>query len=633
MSDQPFKGFNITSDPDLTSISQPGKDPARETSHLPLRLVHVANLQPQFSIEDWSGESMVRRIDRHSFEEVMADMAPGVSIEVENKIASSPRLLDVDLLFKSLDDFHPERVAGQVPALAQLLQIRISVDQVKSGAIDVDTFRSRLADAGADPDWAEQLYQTLILPPDAPASSSGASSVGGDDALNRLLGLVSLGNGEASAPVAPPDPSQGTGSGGLMDALIGAVAGDAEPTEKVAKSAADQLLRDLDGILNAQVNTIMGHPAFREVESSWRGLKFLVDRINFRRNVLLEVLAANKESLAAALYYQVLLPEHQGNGDSVPLSAVILDHEFDHTNADVALLEDLADTGASLQVPVIASASASFFDVNNYSGLVNMPPLWQQFEGPSYIEWNKLREKKEAKHLALALPSFVLRNSYSEKNPVKSFQFSEEGTLFGRAAVAVATRIAKSFTDTGWPTHLTGGSESSIQDLPIWNSRQGHIPLAVLVPDSKQSEFAKGGFVLLNGRQNHDSAMVTRAMTACKPEVYENLMAATEAREHVTLACQLFVARAAQYVLALQDVVEPNSDIEALTREIDARMRAFLHTANHSVPREAVEIEYVPESGMPNHELFAIRLRPPSYILRRGVSLVMGVQVAKEEVA
>ena len=64
------------------------------------------------------------QIDRDNFNDVMANMAPGLKLKVDNKLADDGTQMAVDLKFSSLDDFEPARVASQVPALAALLQTR-----------------------------------------------------------------------------------------------------------------------------------------------------------------------------------------------------------------------------------------------------------------------------------------------------------------------------------------------------------------------------------------------------------------------------------------------------------------------------------------------------------------------------
>jgi hypothetical protein len=93
------------------------------------------------------------------------------------------------------------------------------------------------------------------------------------------------------------------------------------------------------------------------------------------------------------------------------------------------------------------------------------------------------------------------------------------------------------------------------------------------------------------------------------------------------------VTRAAHHVLSIQPDIEPNDNLEAVMREIDAQMRAFLYSPGKSVPPEAVWVEHVPDSGLPNQELFAIRLMPPAYVLTPSLSLILGIQVPKQGAA
>ena len=61
-----------------------------------------------------------------NFDDVLASMKPHLAYSVENKLASDPDApkLKVDLNFKSLEDFEPEKVARQIKPLEQLLELR-----------------------------------------------------------------------------------------------------------------------------------------------------------------------------------------------------------------------------------------------------------------------------------------------------------------------------------------------------------------------------------------------------------------------------------------------------------------------------------------------------------------------------
>ncbi|AHG93004.1 type VI secretion protein, VC_A0107 family (plasmid) [Gemmatirosa kalamazoonensis] len=61
-----------------------------------------------------------------NFDDVLASMKPHLAFSVENKLSeeSDAPNLKVDLNFRSLDDFSPDAVAKQVPALNKLLELR-----------------------------------------------------------------------------------------------------------------------------------------------------------------------------------------------------------------------------------------------------------------------------------------------------------------------------------------------------------------------------------------------------------------------------------------------------------------------------------------------------------------------------
>ena len=64
------------------------------------------------------------QIDRDNFDDVMARIAPELNIRVKNTLAGDDSEIAMQLKFKSIDDFEPARIAGQVPALKKLLDTR-----------------------------------------------------------------------------------------------------------------------------------------------------------------------------------------------------------------------------------------------------------------------------------------------------------------------------------------------------------------------------------------------------------------------------------------------------------------------------------------------------------------------------
>jgi type VI secretion system protein ImpB len=61
-----------------------------------------------------------------NFDDVLASMQPRLAFSAANKLADDPDApkLKVDLTFRKLDDFEPEHVARQIKPLAELLDLR-----------------------------------------------------------------------------------------------------------------------------------------------------------------------------------------------------------------------------------------------------------------------------------------------------------------------------------------------------------------------------------------------------------------------------------------------------------------------------------------------------------------------------
>ena len=72
------------------------------------------------------------QIDRDNFNDVMANMTPGLNLKVDNTLADDGSQMSVGLKFSSMDDFEPARVAAQVPALAALLETRAKLRDLMS---------------------------------------------------------------------------------------------------------------------------------------------------------------------------------------------------------------------------------------------------------------------------------------------------------------------------------------------------------------------------------------------------------------------------------------------------------------------------------------------------------------------
>lgn len=627
---KPEVGIRIHSEPEVA-----GK---KKMAALPFHLLFVSDLTPQAPVpDDWANPSRLLSVDKNNFAEVMQQLATRLMIDAPNHVNDNPKTLELELQFPDLKAFRPEGVIAQVPALVRFFQLRTLVEQVKTHQLSLEEFPAQAEATGIDADLVARFHQLLLQPPTpvsrAVSLPSAESSVASrqPDTLDSLLGMVDLGTSEPAAAAKPAS---------AVEALMQAITADEKGT--VEKSAAELLLAELDGILGDQLNAILHHPQFQQLEAAWRSLKFLVDRLDFRQHTRLSVLPAAKEYLNDALYHQVLMPTHNGTVPELaaaPVSAIIADFAFAHTSEEVARLEDLAETMASLQAPLLANVAPAFFGKKSGRALEELPLIWQHLQRPEYVSWNKLRDNPATNFLVLALPRFLLRAAYGPENPVKDFQFVEaagadraDHYVWGLAAVAIAASIARNFAATGWPTPLAASRESSrVENLALWDyltsGTKARVPLEVKIPETKLLELSKTGIAALSCRLNDDAAYVAYAPTVMRPATYDDAESTEEARHHAMLGCQLVTCRIAHHLLQFEREMGAGLSSKNFAAELTDYFQALFKAGGHPLAPDAITVEISDHPERPERCYAAFRLLVPAAILGREISVVMGLEL------
>jgi type VI secretion system protein ImpB len=111
-------------------------------------------------------------VDRDNFNDVMQRSAPRLAMKVDNKLTGDgTSKLAVELNFKEMDDFEPARVAEQVPALNELLQMRQRLTQLLSKMEGNDKLEQLLADVMQNTEKAMALAKEMGI--EAPKNEGG----------------------------------------------------------------------------------------------------------------------------------------------------------------------------------------------------------------------------------------------------------------------------------------------------------------------------------------------------------------------------------------------------------------------------------------------------------------------------
>ncbi len=96
-------------------------------------------------------------IDRDNFNAVLASINPRMVASVDNHLSKDGGQTNVELKFKSLDDFSPVSIVRQVDALRKLFESRQKLNDLLAKLDGNDTLDNMLQQTVANPDDLKQL--------------------------------------------------------------------------------------------------------------------------------------------------------------------------------------------------------------------------------------------------------------------------------------------------------------------------------------------------------------------------------------------------------------------------------------------------------------------------------------------
>jgi len=102
-------------------------------------------------------------IDRDNIDAVMKRMTPGLNLRVENTLKGDKSEMAVQVKFNSMEDFEPNNVAQQVPALKKLLDTRNKLRDLMTKVDLSDDLESVLEDVLKNTDQLAELRDELGL--------------------------------------------------------------------------------------------------------------------------------------------------------------------------------------------------------------------------------------------------------------------------------------------------------------------------------------------------------------------------------------------------------------------------------------------------------------------------------------
>ncbi|MFI4874875.1 MAG: type VI secretion system contractile sheath large subunit [Blastopirellula sp. JB062] len=373
----------------------------------------------------------------------------------------------------------------------------------------------------------------------------------------------------------------------------------AKDQTKVSKDAATKInfwIAELDKKISAQLNEVMHHEKFQQLESSWRGLHYLVHESETGTSLKIRVMNATKHDLLKDLetavefdqsaIFKKIYEEEYGQLGGQPYGLLIGDYEFSRRPEDINLLKLMSNVAAAAHAPLISAASPSLFNLDSFSDLPNPRDLAKIFEGATHTSWRSFRDSEDSRYVALTLPHVLSRLPYGEEfKKVEEFNFEEavDGKdyhkyLWMNAAWAYGARITNAFSKYGWFAKVRGvEGGGKVENLPVhtFPTDDGDVamkcPTEIAISDRREFELSNLGFLPLLHAKNTDYAVFMGAQSAQKPKVYFDDDANANAELSSRINFLLCVSRFAHYLKVMaRDKIGSNLEVDEAERWLNS---------------------------------------------------------------
>lgn len=398
----------------------------------------------------------------------------------------------------------------------------------------------------------------------------------------------------------------------------------------------DAMRAALDTKLTEQVNQIIHHPEYQQLESAWRGLNYMVMNTSTGKDLKIRVMNISKDEMRkmfrqfrdaawdqSPLFKKVYESEF-GQLGGQPYGSFICDYYFDHSAPDLAVLKGLSKIAAAAHAPIISAAAPTLMGMESWQELANPRDLGKLFDATDYAAWRSFRDSNDSRYLSLTMPRFMGRAVYGAKTePVEEFDFEEEtgGShdkhLWVNAAYGMGVRITESFSTYGWCTRIRGvESGGTVESLPtaMFPTDDGGVdlkcPTEIAISDRREAELSQSGMMALIHRKNTDQATFIGGQTVHKPATYIDADATASANLSARLPYIFASCRFAHYLKCMvRDWVGGTREAPQLSRDLSEWIMQYVDPQPESSSEETkarkplkdAKIEIVPDEENPGY--------------------------------
>ena len=436
-----------------------------------------------------------------------------------------------------------------------------------------------------------------------------------------------------------------------------------------AVNSINAIIAEIDLKLTEQVNHVLHHPDFQQLEGAWRGLHHLVNNTETDEMLKIRFISISKKELGKTIkrykgtawdqspLFKKIYEEEYGQLGGEPYGCLIGDYAFSHAAPDVEILQGMAQIAAGAHAPFIAGADPACMQMDSWQELANPRDLTKIFSTPEYAAWRSLREAEDSRYLGLAMPRFLARLPYGAKDdPVEEFDFEEDTDgadssrcTWANSAYTMGVNINRAFKEYGWCSRIRGvESGGAVEGLPVHSfpSDDGGVdmkcPTEIAISDRREAELANNGFMPLIHKKNSDFAAFIGAQSLQKPAEYEDPDATANANLAARLPYLFASCRFAHYLKCIvRDKVgsfKERADMERwlndwILQYVDGDPANSSEDVKARKPLSAAEVVVEEVEGDPGYYTSKFYLRPHYQLEGLTVSLRLVSKLPSQKAA
>jgi type VI secretion system protein ImpC len=310
-------------------------------------------------------------------------------------------------------------------------------------------------------------------------------------------------------------------------------------TGELSTERIDRAIAAIDGEIAGIVDAVLHHQQFQALEAAWRGLAFVVGRVDFQENIEVSFWNYSKQEaeedfeqaaeVVCTRFYQRVYTDEYGQHGGRPYGVLLVNWAASPAAADIELLSGLASVAAMAHAPLMLAASPELLRVRGFAELQTMTHPEGAFSGPGSERWTRFRQSDDSRYVGVLLPRVLLRRPYRELTwGASRFVYDERARrtsdyLWGSPIFPFAVRLADSFARHRWYVGVIGTVDDApplLDSHPSLGDRHVKPPVEVVISRRLERSLSELGLVPLTWDSVRRTLRFTSANSVQAPRTY-----------------------------------------------------------------------------------------------------------------